>query len=67
MELLSALDLKQLGAAAIPVATFLWLYVEERKERKFWQNRSFDESREYLKERIEDREFLKSILSELKA
>lgn len=50
MDILAALNLEQLGTTGIIIAWVVYLYTEERKERKVWQERTFTVTRETQKE-----------------
>ncbi len=50
MELLQILNLEQLGTTGILIGLVLYLYNQELKERRLWQDRYFTATREYQNE-----------------
>ena len=47
---LSSLNLEQLGTSGLIIAILLWLYRDERSERKYWQSKAFESSEAAQKE-----------------
>ena len=40
--ILTSLNWEQLGASGFIIALLLWLYKDERNDRKLWQQKAFD-------------------------
>ena len=45
-SLLSTLNFEQLGVTGILIVFVFYIYLDERKDRKMWQDRAFTTSRE---------------------
>ena len=73
MEFLSAVDLKSLGSAGVTVLILIWHIIKQTEviknidlERKEWQEKAFDISRETQKEMFETTQIFERIVDELR-
>ena len=73
MDFLSAVDLKSLGSAGITIALLIWHITKQTEviksidlERKEWQEKAFDISRETQKEMFETTQIFERIVEELR-
>ena len=63
MEILSQLNLEQLGTSGIIIAILLWLYRDERTDRKKWQDRAFTTSETAQKELFEATQVFERVIN----